>query len=245
MRFLAVVMVLAVSADAATAQFPPDSLKNIQALDSTLSPRQVIGIMRGFSFGLGVRCEYCHVGEAGQPLSTFDFPSDEKPTKKKARAMIRMVQYINGDALAALPDRGTPMVDVECATCHRGQARPIMMTDLLVHVAESAGADSAAARYRQLRSEFYGSDTYDFRTDPINDAAQRLLRSGNPTAARTLLGLNEEFSQADAITAALLGQSELALGDTTAAIAHLERAAALQPENPAIRRLLNQARGRQ
>ncbi len=50
-----------------------------------MTPRQVINVMRGFAMGLGVRCEHCHVGEPGQPLGSFDFVSDEKPTKEKAR----------------------------------------------------------------------------------------------------------------------------------------------------------------
>ena len=38
-------------------------------------------VMMGFTRALGVRCNHCHVGEDGQPLSTFDFVSDENPNK--------------------------------------------------------------------------------------------------------------------------------------------------------------------
>lgn len=51
--------------------------------------------MRGITRGLGVRCPFCHVGEEGADLSTFDFASDEKPTKKTARIMIGMLADTN------------------------------------------------------------------------------------------------------------------------------------------------------
>lgn len=245
MRHPVVLLALALPAGGAAAQFPPDSLTNLQVLDTSMTPREVVNLMRGFAIGLGVRCEYCHVGEPGEPLSTFDFASDERPPKEKARAMLRMVQAINGEWLSELADRGTPAVDVQCATCHRGQARPVMMEDLLVHVADSAGADAAAARYTELRERFYGGDTYDFRAGAVNDAATSLLRAGDPAGAKVLLGVNGAYGQEDFTTHALLGQADLALGDTAAAIAQLERAAELQPNHPVIRRLLTQLKSGQ
>ena len=68
----------------AAGKFPPDSLVNLKVIPKDTPVREVIGIMRGFSIGLGVRCQYCHVGEEGKPLATFDFVSDEKRTKKEA-----------------------------------------------------------------------------------------------------------------------------------------------------------------
>ena len=34
-------------------------------------------VMPGFTRALGVRCSYCHVGEEGESLSTYDFASDD------------------------------------------------------------------------------------------------------------------------------------------------------------------------
>ena len=106
-------------------QFPPDSLQNLQALPKSMEVSELIDVMKGFAIGLGVRCHYCHIGEEGQPLAEFDFVSDDKPEKRKARVMIRMVQQINERYLADLEQRGSPTVDVACVTCHRGQARQI------------------------------------------------------------------------------------------------------------------------
>jgi hypothetical protein len=49
---------------------------------------------------LGVRCSHCHMGEESDPLETYDFASDDKLLKRKAREMIRMMQAINGPHLS-------------------------------------------------------------------------------------------------------------------------------------------------
>jgi len=43
-------------------KFPPDSLKNVQALPEGTTVKQLVETMRGFTRALGVRCTYCHVG---------------------------------------------------------------------------------------------------------------------------------------------------------------------------------------
>jgi len=48
-----------------------------------------------------VRCIHCHVGEDPNNLDHVDFVSDERETKRVARAMMRMVQEINGKLLPA------------------------------------------------------------------------------------------------------------------------------------------------
>ena len=175
------------------AQFPPDSLVNIQELPEDITVRQLIGVMRGFSGALGVRCQYCHVGEGGQPLSTFDFPSDEKETKLKARVMLRMLGHINGEHLAELESRGEPEVAVECATCHRGQPRPRMIDDVLREAYTDGGIHAMIARYRELHEQYYGSHTFDFRWFILNNLAAELGRRGEMADAEALLSLNLEF----------------------------------------------------
>lgn len=63
--------------------------------------------MRNVTIGLGVRCQFCHIGEEGQPLAQFDFASDQKRTKVIARQMMRMMQEVNR-RLDSLPQRGAP-----------------------------------------------------------------------------------------------------------------------------------------
>src|SRR5215469_3467099 len=94
---------------------PSDALTNLQYFPKTMSSEVVIGIMRGFSFSLGVRCQYCHVGKDGPNLQDMNFASDDKETKRTARAMLRMVDGINQQYIAKLETN--PQARVECVTC--------------------------------------------------------------------------------------------------------------------------------
>jgi len=92
-------------------------------LPSGISRAELISTMKLFTQSLGVRCTYCHVGEEGKPLSTFDFASDAKAKKQTARAMLAMVSALNNKTL---PDAtGPPDVEVTCYTCHRGATKPL------------------------------------------------------------------------------------------------------------------------
>ena len=61
--------------------------------------------------------------------SRAHFASDERQTKRTAREMMRMMGRINGELLPAITARGTPPVEVQCITCHRGAPRPLMLED--------------------------------------------------------------------------------------------------------------------
>jgi len=106
--------------------FPPASFKNLQVLPKDTPPPQVIGTMKGFAMGLGVRCQFCHVGKEGLPLGEFDFVSDEIAQKKTARVMMRLVDDINKQLDASVPRAaGAPTeARVTCLTCHRGKSTP-------------------------------------------------------------------------------------------------------------------------
>ncbi len=104
---------------------------NLKVLPKDMPRQQVVRVMRGFTSGLGVRCEHCHVGE-GNDLSKFDFASDAKATKEVARKMLTMVMEINGKHLAGVGEPaaapaagGAPAQKVTCYTCHRGTTKPL------------------------------------------------------------------------------------------------------------------------
>jgi Photosynthetic reaction centre cytochrome C subunit len=240
MRFLSSALCLAVIPGALAAQvagkFPPDSLVNTQVIPHATPVIQVIGTMRNVTFGLGVRCQFCHVGEEGLPLERFDFASDQKQTKLIARQMMRMVQEINR-RLDTLPGRANPGLQVTCETCHRGASRPVPLFQLLVDAATASGADSAIRAYRALRQRYYGRDAYDFGEGSLNSAAFRLARANRFDDAFALLRLNEEQFPASSAMYVFRGNINLMRADTAAAATAFREAIRLDPAN-------DEARGR-
>ncbi|MGE5178738.1 MAG: c-type cytochrome [Bacteroidota bacterium] len=75
----------------------PEHAKNLKVLSRDTAPDRLRTTMFGFTRALGVRCSHCHVGDEGQPLSTYDFASDRNPKKNMARGMMRMVRDVNAD----------------------------------------------------------------------------------------------------------------------------------------------------
>jgi hypothetical protein len=200
----------------APGKFPPDSLVNTQVIPHRTDVIQVIGMMRNFTSALGVRCQFCHVGEEGLPLEKFDFINDQKRTKLVARQMMRMVEEINR-RLDTIPARQTAPVQATCATCHHGVSRPVTLAALMVEIGQAAGADSAIRAYQALRERYYGRDAYDFGEPSLNVAAFRLGRAGRFDDALAILRYNERLFPASSAMAIFTGNVLLMKGDTTAA----------------------------
>ncbi len=121
-------MSLAVASMAFAQQWSPSPPTNLKVLSSTTTVRELLPVMKGFTQGLGVRCQHCHVykGENPDDLSTFDFTSDENAAKVTARSMMRMVKVINDDLLKGVGDiAAVGDSKVTCFTCHRGDRRPL------------------------------------------------------------------------------------------------------------------------
>src|SRR5262245_38840403 len=108
----------------AQGKFPPDTFVNLLVLPKDSPPNAVITAMKNFARGLGVRCQFCHIGEEGMPLDKFDFVSDTKPEKQTARMMMRMVSEINAQLSKAMPDAAAKGYQVTCYTCHKGAQHP-------------------------------------------------------------------------------------------------------------------------
>ena len=213
----------------ANAQWPPQRLENLEVLPQDITVRELIGVMRGIAVGLGVRCTYCHVGEEGQPLATYDFPADDKETKRKARVMLRMVSRINGEHLADLPGDPADRLTVRCATCHRGQPRPLTLGEALTEVLDEQGIDSAVARYHTLRDRFYGRDTYNFGEFSLNGLGYQLLASGRTEEALAIFRLNAEMFPESANVYDSLGDGLKAAGQPRAALRSYLAAFELNP----------------
>ena len=91
---------------------PKPTPKNLKVLKATTG-EEVSQIMRTFTLGLGVQCNFCHI--------QGNFASDENPKKEVARRMITMTHDVN----ALFPDTAAEKkMRVSCYTCHRGEAEP-------------------------------------------------------------------------------------------------------------------------
>lgn len=100
----------------------PAAPTNLQVLPKDTSAADLRMIMQGFAQGLGVQCAYCHVAEGRGGRN--DFAADEKPQKKVARVMMKMVMQDNDMIAAGTGKTAADVVKVQCATCHRGAAIP-------------------------------------------------------------------------------------------------------------------------
>ncbi len=223
----------------------PEKFENLQILPKDISRGQLIQVMRGFSIGLGVRCQFCHIGEEGAPFATFNFKSDEKPTKRTARIMLQMVHTINDTYLPQLDTishaegmehhHANDRIQVQCVTCHRGQSRPVMLDSAMTKMISDSGVPAAVAMYRNLKERYYGSFTYDFSQSPLNGLASDLLRQSRNDDAITLLNLNLETNPSAASTYQLLGDAYKAQGKKDLALASYRHSLELQPVNPPLK----------
>lgn len=240
---IATLALLALAASNATAQgFRwPEEPENLQVLPADVKGAALGQVMRGFVSALGVRCEYCHMGE-GNDLTQFDFASDERLTKRKARVMIRMVQAINQTHLAELTDLGVApddRVEVTCITCHRSQNKPLMLGDLLEATIDSAGVDAAVEQYSQLREEYYGGFAYDFGSRTLIALGERLAGAGKVDAALRMLELEIEVNGESPNVYWSLGGVQARADMRDAAIESYERGEKLASED--VKRFFRQA----
>ena len=223
LRAFALLVLPSALAAQAQGKFPPDSLVNTKIFPHSTPVTQVLGAMRNFTGSLGVRCQFCHVGQEGQQLGQFDFASDEKRTKLVARQMMLMTQEINR-RVDTLPGRATPGLQVTCTTCHRGVSRPAPLATVMSEIGTLSGADSAVRAYKALRNRYYGRAAYDFGEESLNTAAFRLGQTGKFDEAFALLGVNEEQYPRSSGLAVFRGNISLMRADTAAAEAAFREA---------------------
>ncbi len=97
--------------------------------------------------------------------------------------MLSMVADLNEEILPSLPDRDDPPVRMECKSCHRGNARPLLLKQQMRIILDEFGSDSAAAWYRDMRERSASDGTYDWGEWETNVLAERLDRDARPAIA--------------------------------------------------------------
>lgn len=223
----------------AQGQFPPEKAENLKVLPAETDVREVMGLMRSFAFGLGVRCEHCHVGEPGQPLDTFDFPSDKKQAKRTARVMMRMVNAINDQHLAELARESGELRTVECVTCHHGLDRPDTLAAALTRAQAEGGAEAGVAEYRRLREEHYGDGAYDFSEWTLLGLAETFAGGEDPVTAEALIDLNLEYFPGSSDSLIFQARFYQFQGKGERAVEILEALLTAEPGNEGARRTLD------
>jgi hypothetical protein len=231
----AAILLAAAVVNSATAQVP-DTFTNLHVFPADISRGELIGTMRDITGALGVRCNHCHVGPDN--LQGMDFATDEKATKRTARAMLKMVKAINGTYLSAIETGRPAKAEVQCQTCHHGLAVPAQIGDVVMHALESDGVGAAMKSYRELREKHYGSDAYDFSQTPINSLAEDLARSGKLDESLALLRMNVELHPDDSYTRAMHGEILKAMGRMDEAVEAYRKAVELDPDSNWIRQEL-------
>jgi len=229
---------LLVTASTAGAQQPPAGgqraggpppMTNLQIFPKDTPREQVLASMQAFTQSLGVACNYCHVQEGRGGRN--DFASDEKAPKKAARGMMMLAREINTKLPEAIGKPADATTRVGCATCHRGVPIPKQITDIVTDAAASGGATAGLAKYKELREKFYGGQSYDFSEGSLVAIAQRANTANKADDALTYLNANLEYFPKSARTYVTLAQVKNAKGDKPGAIAALEKAVELDPNN--------------
>jgi hypothetical protein len=67
----------------------PDKFVNLMVLPKDITKPKLVDVMKKFAITFGVRCSYCHA--VSDDLTEGSFDSDEKPTKLKARDLIKTI----------------------------------------------------------------------------------------------------------------------------------------------------------
>lgn len=219
----------------------PPPMTNLQIIPKDTPRPQVIATMQAFTQSLGVQCAYCHIDEGRGGRQ--DFASDDKPAKKAARGMMLLAREINEKLPAAVNKSATDTTRVGCATCHRGVPIPKQIIDIVTDAAATGGATAGLAKFKELRTQFYGGQAYDFSEGSLVAIAQRANTAQKPDDALAYLQANLEYYPKSARTYLLMSQVHQAKNDKDAAIKDVEKALEIDPNNNQAKTRLQQLKG--
>ena len=229
------VVVLTVTSRAQQDQWSwPEKPKNLQVLNKDWPGSRLRPVMTGFTRALGVRCSYCHTGKEGQPLSTYDFATDENPNKNRAREMIRMMGDISVH-LKKIEPSGDQRVNMWCNTCHRGRPRPLSLEEELGEQYRMKGVDTALNHYQDLKKNYAEKGAYDFSERSLNNFGYEVLEKKDMPAAIRVFMLNAQAFPKSANVWDSLADAYMRAGDMKAAKRYYEKSLKLDPKNESAR----------
>lgn len=218
----------------------PEEPKNLQVFPPEMKGERLRAPMVGFTRALGVRCSHCHVGREGEPLSTYDFASDDNPNKERAREMLRMLGTINDHLNKIEPSEAT-RVNMWCHTCHRGRPRPTTLEEELQLAFATGGEAAVVARALELRDpeERRGMHSPARETASF---AHEMAETKHLQAGLAVTDLLVAMEPGSALAWATSGDLLAAKGDSIRAVAAYERALELEPGDSRIEAKLRELR---
>jgi tetratricopeptide (TPR) repeat protein len=243
-------VVISAQAQGGGAPQQPNGFTNLQVWPTDTPRAVVLNFMNAFNRSLGIECNYCHVQRDGK----FDFASDEKREKRVARKMILFRDSINVE-LAAIVDKpvtaGPTSVEarpgaptrVLCASCHHGLPIPAPLGEAISEAEKTGGVTAGLAKFKELRTKFYGGQQYDFTDYALVGIANTALNAKRPDDAMKYLQANLEYFPKSSQTYQMMAQVKNAKGDKPGAIKDLETAVQLDPQNNQAKNQLQQLRG--
>jgi hypothetical protein len=208
------------------------TLAVLAAAQAPLPRRAPLPDMQVIAESLGVQCEYCH---GSDQITTVG-----KRRLDVAREMIAMTTDLNLRVQAAAGKPAAETVRVDCATCHRGVPVPKSLRDLILEASVRQGPEAAANLYRDLRSKYYGSNSYDFSEATLLFVADRLAQS-RAAVAIAIADLNLEFYPKSWRSYLAKGIAQSRRLDTTPdAVDSFKKALEIDPENGVVQGWLAQ-----
>jgi tetratricopeptide (TPR) repeat protein len=192
--------------------------------------REPLPNMNAIAEALGVQCEYCHQ----QPA-----PAQGPRHIEVAKQMMAMTRDLNEKVQTATAKAAGVAVKVDCVTCHRGVAVPRPLTDVLWETTQKQGVAAAVEQYRDLRTRYYGKQAYDFGEQTLLTLSQRVANA-RPDDAIAFAKLNIEFNPQSSQSYQSLAFAYTRKIDDESAIAALEKAVEIEPNNAVARGQLEQ-----
>lgn len=222
----------------------PEKPQNLQVLPKDWPGSRLRPVMAGFTRALGVRCSYCHKGEEGKPLSTYDFASDDNPNKNRAREMLRMLNDIEVH-LKKIEPSGDKRVNLWCHTCHHGRPRPMTLDEELGEQYRKKGLQAALDDYADLKKKYYGRAAFDFGEGSLNVFGYSLLENNDTASAIQVFKLNADIFPDSANAWDSLAEGYLKAGDVGKAQENYEKALKLDPANQSAKEALKKIKDAQ
>ena len=231
------ILLCAISGQAQDSWTWPEKPKNLQVLPKDWPGSRLRPVMVGFTRALGVRCSYCHKGEEGKPLSSYDFASDDNPNKNRAREMLHMLNEIE-EHLKKIEPSGDKRVNMWCHTCHHGRPRPTTLDEELSEQYRKKGLQAALDDYADLKKRYYGRAAFDFGEGSLNVFGYTLLEGNDTAGAIQVFKLNAEAFPESSNVWDSLAEGYLKAGDVKKAQENYEKALSLDPTNQSAKEAL-------